>query len=84
VAENLGGEEMPFKEIDPVLLMQAQISRLYRQRHNIGIREFNDLDRKINLLGFIEIGYELFHLTGEEGILDEVDDYCRKRLAQNA
>jgi hypothetical protein len=35
------------------------------------------------LLGFIEIGYESFHLTGEEGILDEMDDYCR-RLAQNA
>ncbi|MDR1320043.1 MAG: DUF3791 domain-containing protein [Gracilibacteraceae bacterium] len=59
------------------------MSRLYRRRHNIGIREFNELDRKIDLLGFIEIGYESFHLTGEEGILDEMDDYCR-RLAQNA
>jgi hypothetical protein len=46
----------------------------------IHIQEFNDLDRKVNILGFIEIGYEPFHLTGEEGILDEVDDYCRRRL----
>jgi hypothetical protein len=74
---------MAFKETDPVLFMQTQISRLYRERHGIGIQEFNDLDRKVNILGFIEIGYEPFHLTGEEGILDEVDDYCNKRLASN-
>jgi hypothetical protein len=74
---------MAFKETDPVLFMQTEISRLYRQRHDISISEFNDLDRKINILGFIEIGYEPFHLTGEEGILDEVDNYCRQLLAQN-
>jgi hypothetical protein len=28
---------MVFKETDPALLIQAQISRLYRLRHNIGI-----------------------------------------------
>jgi hypothetical protein len=74
---------MAFKETDPVLFMQVQISRLYRRRHGIGIREFNDLDRKVKILDFIEIGYEPFHLMGEEGILDEVDDYCRQRPAQN-
>jgi hypothetical protein len=83
LVENLGGGEMAFKETDPVLFMQTQISRLYRQRHGIGIREFNDLNRKVNILGFIEIGYEPLHLTDEEGILDEVDDYCRQRLEQN-
>ena len=74
---------MAFKETDPVLFMQAEISRLYRRRHGISISEFNDVDLKIDILGFIEVGYELFHITGEEGILDEIDDYCRHRLAQN-
>jgi hypothetical protein len=73
---------MAFQETDPVLFMQTQIARLYRQRHNMSIHEFLDLDRKVNILGYIEIGYELFHLTGDEGILDEVDDYCRTQLAQ--
>jgi hypothetical protein len=75
---------MAFKETDPVLFMQAQISRLFRERHKMSIHEFNELDSKVNILRFIEIGYEPFHLTGEEGILDEVDDYCDKRLAANA
>jgi hypothetical protein len=63
--------------------MQTQIARLYRQRHNISIREFLALDREVNILGYIERGYEPFHLTGEEGILDEVDEYCNARLAAN-
>jgi hypothetical protein len=68
-----------WREIDPVAVMQTQIARLYRKRHNIDIREFLELDRKVNILGHIERGYEPFHLTGEEGILDEIDEYCRER-----
>jgi len=71
-----------WREIDPVAVMQTQIARLYRERHNISIEEFLKLDREIDILGFIELGYEPFHLTGEEGILDEVDAYCRARMAQ--
>jgi hypothetical protein len=71
-----------WREIDPVAVMQTQIARLYRKRHNIGIREFLELDRKVDILGYIETGYEPFHLMGDEGILDEIDDYCSKRLAQ--
>ena len=70
-----------WREIDPVAVMQTQIARLYCQRHNMNIREFLDLDRKVDILGYIELGYEPFHLTGEEGILDELDEYCRARLA---
>ncbi|MDR1112126.1 MAG: DUF3791 domain-containing protein [Deltaproteobacteria bacterium] len=73
---------MAFRETDPVLSMQARIARLYRQRHDMGISEFLDLDRKVDILGFIEIGYGPFHLMGDEGILDEVDDYCSRRLGQ--
>ena len=69
-----------WREIDPVAVMQTQIVRLYRKRHDLSISEFLDLDNKINILGFIERGYELFHLTGEEGILNELDEYCRAQL----
>jgi hypothetical protein len=71
---------MVLSETDPILFMQAQIARLFRERHNMSIDNFNELDSKIHILRFIEIGYGAFKLTGEEGILDEVDDYCVKRL----
>ncbi|MCL1842783.1 MAG: DUF3791 domain-containing protein [Defluviitaleaceae bacterium] len=35
------------------------------------------VDRKFNILSFIEKGYEPFHLTGTQGVIDEVDDYIR-------
>jgi hypothetical protein len=72
-----------WREIDPVAVIQTQIARLYHKRHDMGIREFLELDCKVNILGYIERGYEPFHLTGGEGILDEIDEYCRERLAQN-
>jgi len=70
-----------WREIDPVAVMKTLIARLYRKRHNISISEFLDLDRKINIFGYIECCYEPFHLTGEEGILNELEEYCRARLA---
>ena len=38
---------------------------------------FVDLDRKYGILRFIEDGYEPFHLTGTQGVIDEVDDYVK-------
>jgi hypothetical protein len=70
---------MAFAETNPILFLQAQMARLFRERHHMSIEEFNDLNRKINILQFIEIGYEPFHLTGEEGILDEIDDFYYKQ-----
>jgi hypothetical protein len=69
-------------KIDPIAAMQTQMTTLYRKRHNLSIKEFLDIDRKVDILGYIELCYEPFHLTGEEGILDEIDEYCLERLAQ--
>ena len=45
--------------------------------HNLNPAIFAELNRKYSILRFIEIGYEPFHLTGTQGIIDEVDDYIR-------
>ena len=38
-----------------------------------------DLDRKYGILSFIENGYEPFHLTGTQGVVDEIVDCIRIR-----
>ena len=43
----------------------------------ISLSEFCELDREFNVLYFIETGYEPFHLTGTQGVIDEIDDYIR-------
>jgi len=61
--------------INPVAFLQISISRLFMERHNLSPSEFLALDAKKDILGFLRLGYEPFHLTGDEGILEELDSY---------
>ena len=67
----------PFENLDQVLYMQIRVTNLYRNAHNMSIGDFVEFDQKTNLLQFIADAYETFHLTGDLGILEEVDEYVR-------
>jgi hypothetical protein len=47
----------------------------------MSVDEFIKIDRKTDILTFIADAYEPFHLTGDPGILEEVDEYVRGALA---
>jgi hypothetical protein len=68
---------MPFENFDHVLYMQIRVANLYRKAHQMTIDDFLKLDRQTDLLQFVADAYEPFHLTGDPGILEEVDDYVR-------
>ena len=72
---------MPFKDFDHILYMQIRVANLYRRAHNMSVVEFLKLDRKTDFLPFVAKAYEPFHLTGDSGILEEVEDYLRAALA---
>ncbi|MCL1896865.1 MAG: DUF3791 domain-containing protein [Clostridiales bacterium] len=61
--------------IDPVIFLQVHIARLYMERHGLSPEEFLALQAQKDILGFLRLGYEPFHLTGDEGILEELDAY---------
>ena len=61
--------------INQVVYMQFLVVNQYMRKHNLTPQEFLELDEKNDLLGFLEDGYEPFHLTGVDGIMDEVEDY---------
>ena len=65
---------MPKVTLDNVLYLQVRIAHKYMKRHNISIEEFRQQDNNYDILGFLEVGYEPYHLTGDEGILDEIDE----------
>ncbi|MDR1134397.1 MAG: DUF3791 domain-containing protein [Synergistaceae bacterium] len=58
-----------------VLYLQASIAKLYMKKHSMSVKEFLEIDRKFDILGFLKIGYEPFHLTGDTGVLNEVEEY---------
>jgi hypothetical protein len=73
-------QAMPFENFDHVLYMQIRVANLYRKVHQMTIDDFLKLDRQTDLLPFVADAYERFHLTGDPGILEEVDDYVRGAL----
>jgi hypothetical protein len=48
------------------------------QREKLTVQEFLALDKKYDVLGFLEAGYEPFHLMGEQGVLNEVRELVKK------
>ena len=67
--------------LNQVLYLQTEITRLYMKRHNLKPPEFLDLDKKYGILDFLETGYEPFHLTGTEGVLNELEDYVKSQCS---
>jgi len=66
---------MAYKNLDPKIYLQIQISNLYIRKHGITPRDFVKLDDECDVLGFLRDGYEPFHLTGTQGVLNEVEDF---------
>jgi hypothetical protein len=61
--------------LNQILYLQAEITRLYMKQHKLQPKAFLELDKKYSILDFLETGYEPFHLTGPQGVLDELEDY---------
>jgi len=72
-------------DLNNKLFLQVEIAHLYMQRHNLTTEQFLEHDREYGILDFLEIGYEPYHLTGAEGVVDEIDAIIAKQqAAENA
>jgi hypothetical protein len=70
---------MPKVNLDNTLYLQVRLAHKYMKRHNITIEQFRQQDLDYDILGFLEDGYEPYHLTGDEGVLDEIDAIVAER-----
>jgi len=61
------------QRFNDIAYYQIGIARKYMNRHNLTPLQFVERDKQYHILHFLEIGYESFHLTGDEGVLDELD-----------
>jgi len=72
---------MEMRKFNNVAYYQVSIARKYMRRHNLTPLQFVEMDRLYHILHFLEIGYEPFHLTGDEGVLDELDEIVAEQQA---
>jgi len=49
------------------------------KRWRISTERFLELDLKYNIMRLLRIGYEMYHLTGEEGIAEDIEEYIREQ-----
>jgi hypothetical protein len=63
--------------LNQVAHLQTEVAHAYMREYNLKPADFVELDRKYGILRFIANGYEPFHLTGTQGIVDEVVEYVR-------
>jgi len=64
-------------KLNQVAHLQTEVAHAYMRKHNLAPADFVEIDRKYGILRFIANGYEPFHLTGTQGVIDEVEDYIR-------
>ena len=68
---------MTYKEIvDPIVFLQANFILAFMKRHALSLPAFLELDKQKDIIGFLRLGYEAFHLTGEENVLEQMDAYA--------
>ena len=62
-------------KLNQVAHLQTEIAHTYMRERNLKPADFIELDSKYGILRFIANGYDPFHLTGTQGVIDEVEDY---------
>lgn len=64
---------------DRIVDMQVSISELLMRRWNKAPKEFVEMDEKYKILWYTRLNYEPFHLTGDEGIAEEIEKFVQEQ-----
>ena len=67
------------RAFNKVAYYQAGIALQFMRRHDLTPLQFVEMDKAYRILHFIEIGYEPFHLTGDESVLEELDEIVEEQ-----
>jgi hypothetical protein len=65
--------------LNQIAHLQTEIAHAYMRKHRLTPRAFAELDLKYDILRYLEIGYEPFHLTGTQGVVEEVERYIEEQ-----
>lgn len=66
-------------ETQQIIYMQARIIRLASEKWNMPVEIIADLFAKHGVLQYIEQCFGIFHLEGDEAILEDVTSYLNRR-----
>ena len=58
-----------------ITFMQTRLIRLASEEWHLPIDKIIDLFKKVDVLGYIEKGYGIFHCEGDEAVLEDITEF---------
>lgn len=69
-------------EKQQITYMQARIIRLASEKWNVPVKEIGSIFTEFRVFRFIRDCFELFHVEGDEAVLEEVGSYLEYKGAR--
>ena len=70
--------------INEVLFMEVRLIREFCEKHNINTRKANEIFNEKQIWNYIEDCYESLHTSGDEYILNDIEEVLQLRGAANS
>ena len=69
-------------ERQQITYMQARICRMASERWNETLRQVIAVFRAYHVLDYIEAGFGIFHMEGDEAVFEDISSYLEEKGAQ--
>lgn len=77
--QNHRKEEFIISEKTEITFMQTRLIRLASEEWNLPIKKTVEIFEKVDVLGYIEKGYGIFHCEGDEAILEDITEFLHRK-----
>ena len=62
-----------------IIFMQTRLIRLASEEWRLPIERIIDLFKKVDVLGYIEKGYGIFHCEGDDAVLEDITEFLDRK-----
>lgn len=62
-----------------ITFMQTRLIRLASEEWHLPIEKIIELFKRVDVLGYIEKGYGIFHCEGDEAVLEDITELLEER-----
>ena len=63
------------QEKEEITFMQTRLIRLASEEWHLSMNQIVNLFKKVDVLGYIEKGYGIFHCEGDEAVLEDITEF---------
>lgn len=62
-----------------IIFMQTRLIRLASEEWHLPVEKIIDLFSKVDVLGYIEKCYGIFHCEGDEAVLEDIAEFLERK-----